>query len=114
LVPIRNSKPQRRRIGSRILPNVPTCKSAQTNVCRQLDPNSNVLSELPEALQLRDGERATIHLANVSPLELCKLTGTTFTLEPPSAALQAAVTAIMGIAPFGTQRDSMEGIAKFN
>ena len=77
------------------------CRSSQTDICRSLTPNSNVLSTLPEALQVRNNQQVTIHLTNVSPLELCKLTSTSFTPEPPSSALQGAVTAVMGIAPFG-------------
>jgi hypothetical protein len=75
--------------------------STQNDLCLALTPNSNVLAKLPEALQVRNSDRITIHLANVSPLELCKLTGLTFTAEPPASAAQGAVTAIMGLAPFG-------------
>jgi hypothetical protein len=76
-------------------------ESTQTDICVSLVPNSNVLPALPEAVQLRNNEQLIFQISNVSPLETCKLTSTSFASSPPASATQAAVTAIMGIAPFG-------------
>lgn len=77
------------------------CRSTQTHVCLALVPNSNVVPKLPDVLQVRNTEQVTIHISNVSPLEMCKLSSTAFASSPPSSAAQSAVTAVMGMAPFG-------------
>jgi hypothetical protein len=77
----------------------PVSTQTHLNIC--LPRGRTTVSDLPPALQLRNSEAVDIHIANMSPLETCKIVNTTFTSAPPANAAQQAVTALAGIAPFG-------------